>query len=256
MNTYIVGNWKMNFTVGESSIFLNKLLTSIPPHPGIKIIVAPSDIALQSLSLQTDRKHIRLCAQNIDYRDFGPITGETSASQVRGLADYALVGHPERRHAFHEHDKVIRAKVAACIRNKITPILCIGETAHERSIGETNEVLRDQLLGGLSDISLEDIHKVIIAYHPAWITSTTNFDHLATPDQITDAVKHIRKTLRSTYGKDTEQSVPVIYGGNVNTSNAGTYVKIPGVNGLLIGNASLIASQFIDIIEIVKKGQN
>lgn len=256
MNKYIVGNWKMNFTVGESSIFLNKLLTSIPSHPGIKIIVAPSDIALQSLSLQTDRKHIRLCAQNIDHRDFGPITGETSVSQICGLADYALVGHPERRHAFHEHDKIIRAKVAACIRNKITPILCIGETAHERSIGETNDVLRDQLLGGLSDISLEDINNVIIAYHPAWITSTSNFDRLATPDQVGDAIKHIRKTLRSTYGKDIEQNTPVIYGGNVNTSNAGTYIKIKGVDGLLIGNASLIASQFIDIIDIVKKGQN
>lgn len=245
----------MNFTVGESSIFLNKLLKGIPPHKGIKVIVAPSDIALQSLSLQTDRKSIRLAAQNIDYRDFGPITGETSVSQIRGLADYALVGHPERRHAFHEHDKVIKAKVAACIRNKITPILCVGETAHERNIGETNEVLSDQLLGGLSDVSLEDIDKVIIAYHPAWITST-NFSHIAAPDQVKDAIKHIRKTLRSTYGKDIEQAIPVIYGGNVNTSNAGTYVKVPGVNGLLIGNASLIASQFIDIIEIVKRGQN
>lgn len=246
----------MNFTVGESSIFLNKLLSGIPSHPGIKVIVAPSDIALQSLSLQTDRKNIRLAAQNIDYRDFGPITGETSVSQIRGLADYALVGHPERRHVFHEHDKVIKAKVAACIRNKITPILCVGETAHERNTGETNEVLRDQLLGGLSDISIEDISKVIVAYHPAWITSNTNFDHLATPDQITDAIKNLRKTLRSTYSKEIEQNVPILYGGNVNTSNAGTYIKIPGVNGLLVGGASLIASQFIDIIEIVKKGQN
>ena len=256
MNTYIVGNWKMNFTVGESSIFLHKLLNGIPPHPGIKVIVAPSDVALQSLSLQTDRRNIRLAVQNVDYRDFGPITGEISASQVRGLVDYALVGHTERRHAFHEHDKVIKAKVAACIRNKITPILCIGETAHERSVGETNAVLSDQLLGGLSDISLEDVNKVIIAYHPAWITSNTNFDRLSTPEQISDAVKHLRKTHRSTYGKDIEQSIPVIYGGNVNTSNAGTYIKVPGINGFLIGNASLIADQFIDIIEIVKKGQN
>lgn len=253
MKTYVVGNWKMNFTVGESSIFLHKLLDKISSHRDLEVVVAPSDIALQPLSLQTDRKKIRLAAQNVYYRDFGAYTGETSVSQLRGLVNYVIVGHAERRHIFHEHDKEIKQKVAACIRNKITPILCIGETANDRTFGESEDTLRDQLLGGLSDISVEDIDKVVIAYEPVWALSTTTDSKLATPDEIANSIAFIRGLLKKTYGKNIEESIPVLYGGSVNPSNAGAYLTIPGVNGLLVGNASLIASQFTDIIDIAKR---
>ena len=128
MKTYIVGNWKLNFLVGEASIYLHKLQKSLPAHRDVKVVVAPSTIALQPLSLQLDRHQLKLAAQNAFYRDFGPYTGEVSFSQLRGLVDYAIIGHSERRYLFHEDDKMIAKKVAASIRNHITPILCIGET--------------------------------------------------------------------------------------------------------------------------------
>ena len=256
MKTYVVGNWKMNFTVGESSVFLHKLLQKIPNHRDLEVVVAPSDIALQPLSLQTDRKKIRLAAQNVYHRDFGPFTGETSVNQLRGLVDYAIIGHAERRYIFHEHDKEIKQKVAACLRNKITPILCIGETANERSFGESHDVIRDQLLGGLSDISIEDINKVLIAYEPVWALSTTTDSRLATPDDIAESIHFIRDILKTTYGKKTAEEIAILYGGNVMSSNAGAYLTIPGVNGLLIGKTSLIADEFADIIEIAKRVQS
>lgn len=256
MKTYVVGNWKMNFTVGESSVFLHKLLTKIQNHRDLEVVVAPSTIALQPLSLQTDRKKIHLAAQNIYHHDFGSYTGETSVSQVRTLVDYAIVGHSERRHIFHEYDKDVKAKVAACLRNKITPILCVGETENERTFGETHDVIRDQILGSLSDVSVEDIHKVIIAYEPVWAISTTTDSRLATPDRVASVINFIRKTLRTTYGKEIEQKVPILYGGSVNPSNAGAYLTVPGINGVLVGGASLIASEFIGIIETAKKVQN
>ncbi len=253
MKTYIVGNFKLNFTVGEASIYLHKLLKALPNYRDVEVVVAPSTIALQPLSLQVDRHKMKLAAQNAFYRDFGAYTGETSFSQLHGLVDYVIIGHSERRHIFREDDKFIQKKVAAAIRNKITPILCIGETESERAFGETADVIRDQLIGGLSDVSEEDLDKVIIAYEPVWAISSTRLAKIATPDEVSEAVKLIRATIEEVYGKEVADKVPVLFGGSVNPSNAGSYLMVPGVNGLLVGGASLILNEFIDIISTAKR---
>ncbi len=252
MKTYIVGNWKMNFTVGESSLYLHKLLKRIRPAKGLEIVIAPSTIALQPLSLQIDRKKMKLSAQNVWGRDFGAYTGETAIAQLRGIVNYCIIGHSERRYVFGETDKMIREKVAACLRNNITPILCVGETESERAFGETADVLKDQIETGLADVSREDIKKVIIAYEPVWAISSVKGAKMASPDDIAASVQIMRDFLTSTYGKEAEE-VAILFGGSVNPSNAGAYLTIPGVNGLLIGGASLIADQFDDIIEIAKR---
>lgn len=253
MKTYIVGNWKLNFTVGEASIYLHKLLKAMPNYRDMEVVVAPSLIALQPLSLQVDRHKMKLAAQNGFYRDYGAFTGEVSFSQLRGIVDYAIIGHSERRYVLGENDKIIAKKVAACIRNKIRPILCIGETESERAFGETKDVIRDQLLGGLSEIGDDMVEKVIIAYEPVWAISSGKEAKLAAPDEIAEVVKLIRKVLTDTYGKKVAENVPVLFGGSVNPSNAGGYLTVPGVNGLLIGGASLILNEFTDIIETAKR---
>ena len=196
MKTYIVGNFKLNFTVGEASIYLHKILKNLSNYRDIEVVIAPSLLALQSLSLQVDRHKIKLAAQNGFYRDYGAFTGEVSFSQLRGIVDYAIIGHSERRYVFREDDKMIAKKVEAAIRNKITPILCIGETESERAFGETSDVIRDQLMGGLRDVSDDDLDKVIIAYEPVWAISSTKASKLATPDEIAEVVKNrIQETI-------------------------------------------------------------
>ncbi|MDO4747021.1 MAG: triose-phosphate isomerase [Candidatus Saccharibacteria bacterium] len=253
MKTYIVGNWKLNFTVGEASIYLHKILKTLPNYRDVDVVVAPSLIALQPLSLQIDRHKVKLAAQNAFYRDYGAFTGEVSFSQLRGLVDYAIIGHSERRYILREDDKMVAKKVAAAIRNRITPILCIGETESERAFGETADVIRDQLIGGLSEVADDDLDNVIIAYEPVWAISSSKSAKIATPDEVAEVVKLIRKVIADTYGKDLAEKVPVLFGGSVNTSNAGAYLTVPGVNGLLIGGASLILSEFVDIIETAKR---
>ncbi len=253
MKTYIVGNWKMNFTVGESSLYLHKLLQRVKSYRDIEVVVAPSLVALQPLSLQVDRHKIKLAAQNAYFQDCGAYTGEVSASQIRSLVDYCILGHSERRHILGETNKDIRKKVAAVIRNGMTPILCIGETAEERKNGETTDIIRDQLLSGLSEVSAEDLDKVIIAYEPVWAISTTKAAKMATPDDIKEVLDKIHKLLTKTYGEDIAENIPVLYGGSVKPTNAEAYLSIPGCNGLLVGGASLIAPEFNDIIEIAKQ---
>ena len=253
MKTYIVGNWKLNFNVGEASVYLHKIQKKIANYRDIEVVVAPTALCLQPLSLQLERSKIKLGAQNAFYRDFGAYTGEISFAELNGLVKYCIVGHSERRYIFGEDDKMIAKKAAASLRNKITPILCIGETESERAFGETKDVIHDQLIGGLSEVGAEEVPKVIVAYEPVWAISSTKDAKIATPDEIAEVVELIRKNLKEVYGADIAEKVPILFGGSVKPTNAGAYLTVPGVNGLLIGGASLILSEFTDIIETAKR---
>ena len=255
MKTYVMGNWKMDLTVGDSSIYLQRLLKKIKPSRGLEIIIAPSAISLPSLSLQLERNKskIKLAAQNFYQKDFGAYTGEISIAQLRGVVSYALIGHSERRFIFGETNKDISQKVAAAIRSGITPVLCIGETENQRNFGETIDVLRDELLGGLSEIDTEDVKKCLIAYEPVWAISTSKQARPATPDEIAASIRLIKEQLVDIYGQETTEEIPLLYGGSVNPNNAGAYLTIPGINGVLVSESSLISDNFNEIIETAKR---
>ena len=123
----IVGNWKMHLAMQEASLYLHKLMKMISSHRDVETVVAPTILTLQSLSLQVNRRLIKLAAQNCYWRDYGNYTGEVPAAHLRGLVDYVIVGHSERRYVFQERDRDIRLKVQAALRNHLQPILCIGD---------------------------------------------------------------------------------------------------------------------------------
>jgi triosephosphate isomerase len=242
----IVGNWKMNLTIHEASLYVHKLASKVKNHRNVEVVLAPGFLALPSLNLQIDRRQFKLAAQNLYWRDEGAFTGEVSAHQLRGMVEYAIIGHSERRHIFGEHDKDIRAKVQAAIRHGITPILCVGETAHERASKETAGVLHDQVVGGLANLTAEEVAGIVIAYEPVWAIGTGNN---ATPQDVEAAVKVIRQQIAHLYGKSDAISVRVIYGGSVSAHNAASYLNTRGVDGLLPGGSSLNIEEFSGIIE-------
>lgn len=246
----IVGNWKMNLNTHEASLYAHKLAGMVSVHKNIEVVLAPTLLALQSLSLQVDHRQFKLAVQNLYFRDHGAYTGEVSASQLRGVVQYAIVGHSERRHIFGETDKDVRGKVQAAIRNNIRPILCIGETATERAEGETNHILHDQLVAGLANITSEEFDDLVIAYEPVWAIGTGNN---AIPADVTKAIQAIRRNIDHLYGKKAASSVRVLYGGSVTASSAADYLALSEVDGLLIGGASLDAQVFSDIIEKAHK---
>jgi triosephosphate isomerase len=247
----IVGNWKMNLNTHEASLYLHKLSEMIKVRRDVDVVLAPTLLALQSLSLQIDRRQFKLAVQNLYWRDHGAFTGEVSANQLRGVADYAIIGHSERRHIFHESDKDIRNKVQASIRNRIAPILCIGETAAERSAGETKDILHDQLVGGLANITSEEIEKVTIAYEPVWAIGTGDN---AMPGDVKEVVKAIHLQIKHLYGANAVKNLAILYGGSVTADNAADYLAIEGIDGLLVGGASLDARGFTQIVEKAHKG--
>ena len=246
----IIGNWKMNLNTHEASLYLHKLSTMMEVHRDVEVVLAPTLLALQSLSLQIDRRQFKLAVQNLYWRDHGAYTGEVSATQLRGIVDYAIVGHSERRHVFNESDKDTRNKVQASIRNHIRPILCIGETASERAAGETHDILHDQLVGGLANVTSDELQDVIIAYEPVWAIGTGDN---ALPNDVIKAVTAIRSQIKHLYGAVAANSIQVLYGGSVKADSAADYLALDGVDGLLVGGASLDAHAFI---EIIKKAHN
>ena len=246
----------MNLTTGEASLYIHKLDKELANHRNVEVVLAPGFLTLQSLSLQIDHKKFGLAAQNFYWRDEGPYTGEVSAHQLRGLVKYALVGHSERRHVFGEHDKDVRSKVQAAVRNHITPVLCIGETASERAAKETTGVLHDQITGGLANLTAEEVASMVIAYEPVWaISGGKDFQNhaVATPDDVASAVKQIRRQIEHLFGAETAKQVRVIYGGSTTAANAASFLAIPDLDGLLPGGASLKLPEFSGIIEAAHK---
>lgn len=246
--TLIVGNWKMHLNVNQSSLLVQRLHKHIAGRRDIEVVIAPSMLSLQPLSLQIDRRRFRLAAQNANAQDEGALTGEVSFAMLRNIVHYAIIGHSERRIYFKETYKDVRDKVAACVRNEIMPIICIGETASEHKSGETNQVLHDQVVSALSNLTVEEVKDVVIAYEPVWAIS--NFGgKLAKPDDMEKSIKFIRSQIESLYGKKVAQEVRILYGGSVNEDIAGGYLAMQGCDGLLVGGASLNYHKFSGIVE-------
>lgn len=248
--TLIVGNWKMNLNTHQASLLLHKLDQSIEAHQDVEVVIAPSLLVLQSLSLQINHHKMKLAAQNCYWRDEGAYTGEVSATMLRGLVNYIIVGHSERRHIFGETNIDIRNKVQAVLRNDMTPILCVGETAAEKADNETKHVLHDHIVSGLANVTSEDVENIVIAYEPVWAIGTGTF---AKPADVSEAVKTIRHQIGALYGREAAQKVRILYGGSVDAHNATEFLSTPGVDGLLIGGASLQAETFGTIVQSAHK---
>ncbi len=250
--TLIVGNWKMNLNASQASLLLHRLHERIKIHRNVEVVLAPSALTLQPMSVQIDRRKFRLAAQNAFHKDSGAFTGEISFTMLQDLVHYAIIGHSDRRNKFGEGLDEIQDKVAASVRNGITPILCVGETEQEKLDGETMQVIHDQVTTAITHLTAQEVEDLVVAYEPVWALSTgTDYHHHETPkpDQIARVVVAIRKNIEHLYGKKAAQHVRVLYGGSSNSSNASGLLSVEGVDGLLVGGASLNYHEFAGIVQ-------
>ena len=245
--TLIVGNWKMNLNVHEASLHVKRLNDHIQIHRDVEVVLAPSLLALQPVSREIDRRKFKLAAQNGYFKDEGAYTGEVSFTMMRELVDYVIIGHSERRIYFNETLETVRDKVTAAVRNGIAPILCVGETQHERAAGETKRVIHDQVVTALSNLTADEVEKVVIAYEPVWAISTFG-GQLAKPDEVKKVIDQIRYQVKELYGAQVAEDMRVIYGGSVDDHTAAGYLAIEGVDGCLPGSASLNYHKFAGIV--------
>jgi triosephosphate isomerase len=166
---------------------------------------------------------------------------------LKGIAKYVIVGHSERRIHYGETNKTVALKVAAAVRNKLTPILCVGENLHQRNEGLAGRTVTDQLEENLSELTHKEISKIVIAYEPVWAIGT---GENAEPFEVEKMIKTIRRFLINKYKAKIVASIKLLYGGSVNSDNANAYLSIDNCNGLLVGGASLNYRQFSKICQL------
>lgn len=234
----IAGNWKMNGILVEALEFVAELEEN-PAAEHVEVALMPPYTLLHSLFNPLRNKGVRLGSQNVYYEPEGAFTGSISPMMLRDAGcHYTILGHSERRDIMGETNDLILKKLGAALDAGLEPILCIGEHLDEREAGTTDEVLKSQL-AILADIKAGAL--LTVAYEPVWAIGT---GRTATPEQVTATHTFIHKELKR-LGHDCR----VLYGGSVNPGNAEALMACPGVEGALVGGASLKADSFIQIVK-------
>ncbi len=241
----LAANWKMNHGPTAAAAFLASFLARYARRDDRTVILFPSALAFAAAKAAiAERPNIRLGVQNINSAEKGAFTGENSAAiALDAGAEFVLVGHSERRHVFGETDAETAEKVKRAGSHGLVPVLCVGEKIEEREAGQTDAVCVRQLRAGLAGLAPEVLRTVIIAYEPVWAIGT---GRTATPQDASAAHAAIGAELRAITG-DAGASIPILYGGSVTPANAAALLSAPGVDGLLVGGASLEAESWATI---------
>jgi len=244
----IAGNWKMNKTL-EEGINLAKEVNDKLNRDDVTVVLCTPFIHLTEVKKVIVKKNLYLGAQNCASEESGAYTGEVSAAMIKSTgADYVIIGHSERRTYYHETNEILNKKVKLALKHNLIPIFCCGEILEERNKNIHFEVVQKQLKESLFDLPAEEFKKIVIAYEPVWAIGT---GVVATPQQAQEMHAMIREFVANHYNKQIANDLTILYGGSCKASNAPDLFKNPDVDGGLIGGASLIADEFIGIVNSI-----
>ena len=247
---FVAGNWKMN-TDSQGAVALAKAIAaeSVDALSDNKITIAvcPPSVYLSAVAGALNGSCVGLGAQNVYSEEKGAFTGEVSVSMLKDVGcTYTLIGHSERRHVFGETNDMVNKKVHAAISGGLLPILCVGELLEEREAGNTEDVVKTQIIEGLRGVDAAKMQAVTLAYEPVWAIGT---GLTATPEQAQEVHAFIRSILTDLYDASLAEEIRIQYGGSAKASNAAELLGKKDVDGLLVGGASLKAADFMGIIE-------
>lgn len=238
----IAGNWKMNTTVAEAVRLVREMLPALDPIRGVEKLVCPPFVSLAPVADIIRGSSIQLGAQNMHHMDRGAYTGEVSPLMLTGLCQYVIIGHSERRQFFGDTSEVVNRKLGAALQHGLRPILCVGENLRENDVGITEAVVATQLRTALKGLGATSA--MVVAYEPLWAIGTGK---AASGEQAARTIEIIRAILGQLWGGDSATSVRMLYGGSVTGANITEFVSQPGIDGALVGGASLKAADFVSI---------
>jgi triosephosphate isomerase len=245
-------NWKMNLTYQQGEKLLDEILEAqIQLDADQQVIFAvPFPYLIMATSQVADETGYSIAAQNCSDKKNGAYTGEVSAEMLQSIGiQYCVVGHSERREYYLENNKLLADKINSCLQHEITPIFCCGEPLRIREENNQNDFVQQQLEESLFHLSAEQMKNVVIAYEPIWAIGTGK---TASTEQAQEMHHHLRSVLEGKYGKSVADEISILYGGSVKANNANELFACPDVDGGLVGGASLIAKDFIEIIKALK----
>lgn len=240
----IAGNWKMHKTVSEAVELAEDIVMETNGTLN-EVVIFPPFTALETVADAIDGKHVGYGAQDLHWEDKGAFTGAVSGAMIADIcAEYVLVGHSERRTIFSENEKIVASKIIAAYRNGLKPMLCVGENLAEREAGKTARKINMQLKSALRVISAEDAENLVVAYEPIWAIGSGK---AATPEDALEVCTLIREKIGKIFTSDIARKVRILYGGSVNEKNAASF-NLSGIDGVLVGGASLKADTFAAIV--------
>lgn len=240
----IAGNWKMHKTVSEAVELAEDIVMETNGTLN-EVVIFPPFTALETVADAIDGKHVGYGAQDLHWEDKGAFTGAVSGAMIADIcAEYVLVGHSERRTIFGENEKIVASKIIAAYRNGLKPMLCVGENLAEREAGKTARKINMQLNSALRVISAEDAENLVVAYEPIWAIGSGK---AATPEDALEVCTLIREKIGKIFTPDIARKVRILYGGSVNEKNAASF-NLSGIDGVLVGGASLKADTFAAIV--------
>lgn len=244
----VAGNWKLNKTLSEGLALASEVaeLVKNEINSDVQLVLCTPYIHLSEVGKTiSDYKHLALGAQNCYSKASGAYTGEISADQLASVGvEFVILGHSERREYFNETNQLLKEKTDMVLSRGLTPLFCCGETLAQREAGIHITFVNQQLTESLFHLDAETIKKVVIAYEPIWAIGT---GVTASTEQAQEMHAEIRKHLASKYGADVANKISILYGGSAKPSNAKELFACPDVDGGLIGGASLVARDFVDI---------
>ena len=245
--SYIAGNWKMNLDRAKCLDLVKTIKGRLGDGNDREVAVFAPSIYLADVSAVAQGSPLGVGGQNIWFEDNGAFTGEVAARMLREVgADRVLIGHSERRHVFHEPDEWMGRKLRVALDRDLLPVYCVGETLDERRGNRTERVLKRQLESGFEKLRADEAHRITIAYEPVWAIGT---GETATAEQVAAAHKLVRRWVAQRLGDESAGMIRILYGGSVRPDNAKELMAVEGVDGLLVGGASLHADTFLPIIE-------
>ena len=246
-------NWKMNLTWLQAESLVDELMIQLPVLTENQEVVlgVPFPYLAGIKNKITGIKNVFIAAQNCHYKKSGAYTGEVSAEMLKSIGvNHIITGHSERREYFYEDHTVLAEKVNICLANGMKPIFCCGEPLPVRDAGAENSYVETQLTESLFHLPDTQLKGFIIAYEPIWAIGTGK---TATNEQAQDMHAHIRSVMAKQYGNGIADTISILYGGSVKAANAADIFGQPDVDGGLVGGASLVAKEFSEIINSLKK---
>jgi len=242
---FVAGNWKMHKTTSETAELIDVLQPKIEELSNVEIVFCVPFTSLHVASEKLKKSKIGVGAQNVHWEDQGAFTGEISPLMVKEFGQYVIIGHSERRTFFGETNDTVNKRMKAALKSGLIVIVCVGESLQENESGKTAEVITQQMKIAFSDVSVDDLKNVVVAYEPVWAIGT---GLACDPNKANEIIKYsIRKPLIEIYGEQTAKEIRVLYGGSVKGSNAKEYFIQPDIDGALVGGASL-KLEFVDIV--------
>ncbi|QEC65825.1 triose-phosphate isomerase [Panacibacter ginsenosidivorans] len=245
-------NWKMNLTIQQGEQLLDAIIAK--PHSlsayQQAVFAVPFPYLAMAQQKIAGKNNVFIAAQNCYSKKSGAYTGETSVEMLQSLGiSVVVLGHSERREYFEESNQFLADKVNICLEYNITPIFCCGEPLSIREAGTQNQFVEKQLEESLFHLSAEQVQKIVIAYEPIWAIGTGK---TATSAQAQEMHAYLRSVFAGKYGNEVANNISILYGGSVKASNAKEIFSQPDVDGGLVGGASLIADEFVTIINSLK----